>query len=145
MRANEKGGNSRVVAHGAWHMEKMLLHKNGRAEVVLSDGSALIIHPRAERLTYFRPDGARQRLLSSCVPFQCSLDKQASGDEVRGKTLAAFALRNRFYHLPVIHAHLTEGGHCVERHIPLAQVRWPCPQPSVIQRCLLQMLGSFIN
>ena len=76
-------------------MERVAVYESGRAEAVFSDGSAVVLHPPiAQRVTFFDSNGARQRLLSSCLP-KCS-----GKTDLRAKILTAAGIRDRFHPHP---------------------------------------------
>lgn len=125
----------------SWAAERLTLFDSGRSEVAFSDGSGVILHPAgAERITYFRRDGARQRLLASCLPKTCSAspanfatpDGNArantleTSDDVKAKVCAAAALRDRFHPQPTA-LPLSTALPTTKRHLRLARVSWPLP------------------
>lgn len=121
-----------------WHAVRLLLYASGRAEVVLSDGSGLIVHPGGERVSYFRQDGARQRLLASCAPWRCGLKGRDEvegvpciaerSDDVRAKVSSALVLRNRFCPRPVVRPGLPGQWAC--RYQRLSRAVWPSASSS---------------
>lgn len=134
----------------SWAAEHLTLFSSGRAEVAFNDGSGVILHPRAsERITYFRRDGARQRLLASCLPQLCSAapaqykaqsatsDENANSktletsDSVRAKVCAAAALRDRFHPEPTA-LPLGTGMTTTKRHLRIARVSWPLPDSPAV-------------
>lgn len=120
-----------------WSSRQLLLYVSGRAEVVFSDGSAaIVVHPGAERFTFFRPDGARQRCLTSCMPWSCALPVighedpdckplHIGKDEVCAKASAALDLRGRF--CPSASAGPSQMAHRTQRHVLVPRARWPAP------------------
>mmetsp|Transcript_114365 Transcript_114365/g.364569 ORF Transcript_114365/g.364569 Transcript_114365/m.364569 type:complete len:604 (-) Transcript_114365:67-1878(-) len=114
-----------------WHAQRVAVYRSGRAEVALSDGSGLIVHPRVKHVSYFRQDGGRQRLLTACVPRCCTLgaDDGEGGlcreDDLQSKVLAAIALRNYFHPEPLAAPGLP--GPRMWRHIRASRVSWPGP------------------
>eukprot|EP00747_Dinoflagellata_sp_TGD_P210552 gnl/TRDRNA2_/TRDRNA2_83819_c0_seq1.p1 gnl/TRDRNA2_/TRDRNA2_83819_c0~~gnl/TRDRNA2_/TRDRNA2_83819_c0_seq1.p1 ORF type:complete len:675 (+),score=101.12 gnl/TRDRNA2_/TRDRNA2_83819_c0_seq1:52-2076(+) len=118
---------------------RLVLRRNGSTEVALSDGSGVILHPRAERVSYFRPDGVRQRLLASCAPSSCAvqsgqtapvggrllLRSLVGNDDVRQKVVAAVNLRNRFHTRPCLLPELCPAMPRQRRYARLSDVLWP--------------------
>lgn len=126
------------IQHGQQlRAEKLALYSGGRAEVVFNDGSACILHPpHAERATYFRADGARSRILTSCAPRLCRANSVSGGgdprlvdDQVRAKVTAAVKLRNSLHVVPSLSSLDSEGcdgSHLkLWRHERLSHVLWP--------------------
>ncbi|CAK0889728.1 unnamed protein product [Prorocentrum cordatum] len=115
-----------------WGPDRLALFSSGRAEVSLSDGTGVIIHPGAQRVTYFRRGGEAQRLLSACLP-RLSATGEREGtersrprhDDVRAKVGAAACLRNRFHPCPSAAPGTCGEGPRAWRHVRLGSARWP--------------------
>jgi len=119
-----------------WSSKLLLLYVNGRAEVVFTDGSAIIVHPGAERLSFFRQDGVRQRCLKSCMPWNCALpiighkDPKVEAvyfgkDEVCAKASAALNLRGRFCAFSSVGP--LQMAQRTQRQVRVPRARWPPP------------------
>lgn len=109
-----------------WDVTRALIYRSGRTEVVFRDSSALIMHPSAQRVTYFRRDGARQRFLTSCAPSLFGA-QEPSRDDVRAKVLAAVNLRTQFWPHPVAAPELSVKGSRARWRHRLSYVQWPAP------------------
>eukprot|EP00438_Fugacium_kawagutii_P014145 Skav221300 [mRNA] locus=scaffold1920:355624:361391:- [translate_table: standard] len=103
-----------------WSIQRLALYRSGRAEAVYSDGSAAILHPSRDStgsssvtsISYFAANGARQRLLCSCLPRHLC-----------GKIVAAATLRDRFHPTPSL---LSSPAKRRSRWLrPSTHVAWP--------------------
>eukprot|EP00928_Gymnodinium_smaydae_P081576 TRINITY_DN6506_c0_g2_i3.p1 TRINITY_DN6506_c0_g2~~TRINITY_DN6506_c0_g2_i3.p1 ORF type:complete len:761 (+),score=81.29 TRINITY_DN6506_c0_g2_i3:221-2284(+) len=132
----------------------MALFKNGRAEVVFEDGTAVVFHaPNAERASYFHSDGRRVRVLTSCVPAnfsdsshvqkdkpQASHSPATTSDPIRMKIASAISLRTRFspYEVrvqPIESLHLSD---IQWYYAKFTHVRWPASKnliPGFVSIC----------
>mmetsp|Transcript_13755 Transcript_13755/g.30295 ORF Transcript_13755/g.30295 Transcript_13755/m.30295 type:complete len:725 (-) Transcript_13755:32-2206(-) len=107
------------------HLQKACLYKSGRFEGVFADGSGIILHPSAERVSYFSCDGTRHRFLTDHSPTWFPYG-QRQPDDVRSKVRACLRLRGHYRARVLSDLSLVvSDDEKITRFSSLCRTRWP--------------------